>query len=263
MGILNATPDSFFDGGAALAVDDALRRAEQMISQGADIIDVGGESTRPGSSRVSVEEEIGRVLPVIEKIREKVDVPVSIDTSKAEVARRAIDAGAEIINDVSGLQFDPEMADAAAESKAGLVVMHLRGGFETMHRQEPVEDIFEEVSGFFRRTIAQAAAAGVARECIALDPGIGFSKTPEQNLELIGKLGRLIDEFHDHPVLIGASRKSFIGKILDGAPADQRLSGSLATAAVAVWNGAKIVRVHDVRETVETVRVVEAIRSQL
>ena len=261
MGILNATPDSFSDGGGAFAIDDALRRAEQMISAGVDIIDVGGESTRPGSERVSVEEEIRRIVPVIEKIGEKFDVPVSIDTSKAEVARRAIEAGAEIINDVSGLQFDPEMAHVAAESKAGLVLMHLRGKFETMHRQEPVEDILGEVSDFFHRTIAQATAAGIEPSAVALDPGIGFSKTQEQNLELIAKLDRLVNEFPLHPILVGTSRKSFIAKVLDDAPAvDDRLGGSLASAAIAVWRGAKIVRVHDVKETVQAVRIVEALK---
>jgi dihydropteroate synthase len=262
MGILNITPDSFSDGGQAFSFDRAVRRAEEMIKQGADIIDIGGESTRPGSDRVSAGDEAARIVPVIEEITRRFDIPVSVDTSKAEVAERAMDAGAEIINDVSGLQFDPRIAGVAGRRNAGLVVMHLRGTFETMHKQEPIADIFGELITFFRSTIDSALAARVREDGIVLDPGIGFSKTFEQNLELLAKLDRLVSEFTDHPFLVGTSRKSLIGKILGNVPAGDRLSGSLATAAVAVWNGAKIVRVHDVKETVDTLRVVDAIRKE-
>ncbi|MGI8638655.1 MAG: dihydropteroate synthase [Pyrinomonadaceae bacterium] len=263
MAILNVTPDSFSDGGKHSSIDDALRQAETLVNEGADILDVGGESTRPNSERVAAEEEIRRVAPVIEEISKRFDVPISIDTSKAEVAEAAIVAGAEIINDVSGLRFDEKMAKVAAKYKTGLVLMHLRGEYETMHKQESVADIFQEVSSGFRWSIEKAESYGVKKENIALDIGIGFSKTFTQNLELIAKLDKLTKEFADFPMLVGTSRKSFIGKILDGAPVSERLNGTLATNVISVWNGAKIVRVHDVKATIETLKVVEAIKKQL
>ena len=263
MAILNVTPDSFSDGGAISNVDDALRGAEKFAGDGADLLDIGGESTRPGSSRVSVDEEIRRVGPVIDAIAKRFDVPISVDASKAEVARAAIDAGAEIINDISALRFDEELGRVAAKTKAGLVLMHSRGEFEKMHSQPPVADIFAEVSMGFREAIGKAESFGVEADRIVLDPGIGFGKTFEQNLELIAGLDKLIAEFPAYPMLIGTSRKSFIGKILGDVPVDERLSGSLVTAAIAVWNGAKIVRVHDVRETVEMIKVIEAINRSI
>lgn len=263
MAILNVTPDSFSDGGRFLAVDEALRQAEKLIEEGADILDIGGESTRPNSERVAVDEEIRRVCPVIEAVAKRFEIVVSIDTSKCEVAEKAVQAGAEIINDVSGLMFDEKIGAVAARCETGLILMHLRGTFETMHKQKPVEDILAEVSKGLRQSIGKARECGVKSENIALDAGIGFSKTHSQNLELLGKLDKIITEFHEYPMLVGASRKSFIGKILGDVPTDKRLSGSLASAAIAVWNGAKIVRVHDVRETVETVKVVEAIKKHL
>ncbi len=263
MAILNVTPDSFSDGGEFYSIDDALNQAEKLIEEGADILDVGGESTRPSSERVSAETETRRVVPVIEAVSKRFDVPVSADTSKAEVARRAIEAGAEIINDVSGLRFDEQIAKVAARTNAGLILMHLRGEFETMHQQTPVESILREVSGGFRWSIRKAKEYKIESERIALDVGIGFSKTFDQNLELIAKLNLLCAEFSDFPMLVGTSRKSVIGKILNDAPVDERLSGSLATAAIAVWNGANIVRVHDVRATVETLKVVDKIKGAL
>ena len=263
MAILNVTPDSFSDGGEFYSIDDALNQAEKLIEEGADILDVGGESTRPSSERVSAETETRRVVPVIEAVSKRFDVPVSADTSKAEVARRAIEAGAEIINDVSGLRFDEQIAKVAARTNAGLILMHLRGEFETMHQQTPVESILREVSGGFRWSIRKAKEYKIESERIALDVGIGFSKTFDQNLELIAKLNLLCAGFSDFPMLVGTSRKSFIGKILNDAPVDERLSGSLATAAIAVWNGANIVRVHDVRATVETLKVVDKIKGAL
>ena len=263
MAILNVTPDSFSDGGLIDGVDAALRQTEKFIGDGADIIDIGGESTRPGSARVSIEEEIRRVVPVIEEIAKRFDIPISIDTSKSEVAERAVAAGAEIINDISALRFDPKVADTAAMNKTGLVLMHSRGDFESMHSQPPVSDIMQDVSDGLRAAIATAKKSGVGDESIALDIGIGFGKTQDQNLELLAKLDKLTAEFPDYPMLVGTSRKSFIGKLLDGAPVGERLSGSLATAAIAVWNGAKIVRVHDVKETVETLKIVRAVRDQL
>ncbi len=263
MAILNVTPDSFSDGGEIANVDDALRQAEKFTAAGADIIDIGGESTRPGGERVSVDEEIGRVVPVIQAITDRFDIPVSIDTTKAEVAEAALGAGAEIINDISGLRFDERIAEVAARTKSGLILMHSRGEFETMHTQEPVADILVDVCTGFRSSLEKAETAGVAQNHIVLDVGIGFGKTLEQNLELIGKLDRLIADFPQYPMLVGASRKSFIGKILDDAPVNERLRGSLAVAAIAIWNGAKVVRVHDVAETLEMVRTVEAIRHEL
>ncbi|MGH9946322.1 MAG: dihydropteroate synthase [Pyrinomonadaceae bacterium] len=253
MGILNATPDSFSDGGKFVSVNAALIRAEAMIEDGADIIDVGGESTRPGSNRVSIDDETKRVVPIIEAIAKRFEIPISIDTNKSEVAAAALDAGAEIINDISGLRFDALIADVAAATGAGVVLMHSRGEFETLHSQPPTDNIIQDVVADFRRAISIAENAGVRSEQIALDVGIGFGKTQEQNLELIAKLDRLVSEFQEYPFLIGTSRKSFIGKLLDDAPVDERLSGSLATAAIAVWNGAKIVRVHDVKETVDVI----------
>jgi dihydropteroate synthase len=263
MAILNVTPDSFSDGGKFYTVDAALRQAENLIEASADILDIGGESTRPNSERISGEEETRRVVPIIEAIGKQFDIPISVDTSKSEVARRAADAGAEIINDVSGLRFDERIAEVAAETNAGLILMHLRGEFETMHRQTSVENILSEVANGFRQSIEKAENYQIKRENIALDVGIGFSKTFEQNLELIAKLNQICAEFSDFPMLVGASRKSFIGKILNDAPVGERLQGSLAAAAIAAWNGANIVRVHDVRATVETLKVIDKIKSEL
>jgi len=263
MAILNVTPDSFSDGGKFYSIDDALRQAEKLVEEGADILDIGGESTRPNSARVSKEEEIRRVAPVIEAIVKRFDIPVSIDTSKAEVAEKAVESGAEIINDVSGLRFDERIAEVAAREKTGLILMHLRGTFETMHKLAPVENIMREVSEGFRWSIETAKNFGVTPEQIALDIGIGFSKTFEQNLELIAKLDKLVNEFSEFPMLVGASRKSFIGKITGGVTPNERINGSLASAAIAVWNGANIVRVHDVKATIETLKTVEAIKNKI
>ncbi len=262
MAILNVTPDSFSDGGKFASLDAALRQAERLINEGADILDIGGESTRPGSAGVSADEEISRVVPVIEAIAKRFDTPISIDTTKSQVSRYAVEAGAEIINDISGLRFDERIATVAAEFKTGLVLMHSRGEFATMHSQTPVADIIAEVTGDLRRSTSIALKNGVSHDCIALDIGIGFGKTLDQNLELLAKLDKLVLEFDQFPILVGTSRKSFIGKLLNGAPPDERLNGSLASIAIAVWNGAKIVRVHDVKETVDALTIISAIRSQ-
>lgn len=259
MGILNVTPDSFSDGGQFASIDDALCRAEVMIAEGAGIIDVGGESTRPGSKRVSVEEETARVVPIIEAVAKRFDTAVSIDTTKSEVAARALDAGAEIINDISGLRWDPRLANIAASADAGLVLMHSRGEFETMHSQPPVNNILTDVINDFRRAISTAHLKGVKHEQIVLDVGIGFGKSPEQNLELIAKLDNIAGEFENLPILVGASRKSFIGNVSGGAPPSERLGGSIAAAIAAVANGAKIVRVHDVAATSQALAVTSAI----
>ncbi len=259
MGILNVTPDSFSDGGDFFSVDDALRHAEAMIADGADIIDVGGESTRPGSGQVAAEDEIRRVVPVIEAIRERFDTPLSIDTTKSQVAARAIDAGAEIINDISGLRFDEKIADVAARTNAGLVLMHSRGAFESMHSQPLVDDIVTEVIEGLNRSLNLATAHAVRHEQVAVDVGIGFGKTQEQNLELLAKLDKIVSEFKAYPMLIGTSRKSFLTRILGNVSPTERTGGSLATALVAIRNGAKILRVHDVRETVSAIKTAVAI----
>lgn len=262
MAILNLTPDSFSDGGLYASLDAALRRVEEMVAEGAEIIDIGGESTRPGSVRVTADEECERVLPVIAAITERFDVPISIDTSKAKVARAAVDAGAEIINDISGLRWDAEIADAAAASGAGLVLMHSRGEFETMHSEPPVADVIVEVANGLRHSVAVASERGVGNEQIVLDIGIGFGKTLQQNLELLAKLDKLSSSLEGFPLLVGASRKSFIAKTLGDISPEERLPASLAAAAAAVMNGASIIRAHDVRETVQAVRLATAILEQ-
>jgi dihydropteroate synthase len=266
MGILNVTPDSFSDGGQFLSLDAALAQAEQMIAEGADIVDVGGESTRPGGEPVSVEEEIKRVVPVIEALSSRTSTPISVDTTKSEVARAALEAGAAIVNDISALRFDFYVADAVARAGAGLVLMHSRGTPATMHRMPPVADIMEEVTSSLRASIHMAERRGVARESIVIDPGIGFGKTQEQNLELIAKLDQLSSAFPDYSLLVGPSRKSFIGRLLADdtgtpVPSSERLHGTMAVVAIAVLKGAHIVRVHDVKAAVETIRVSESIRS--
>jgi dihydropteroate synthase len=264
MGIINLTPDSFSEGGRWFTRKRARSHVEQMIENGVDIIDIGGESTRPGANPVSEEEEIRRVekyLDVMMILDSK--VPYSIDTTKASVAQVALRAGVEIVNDISGLRFDPEIADVAASYEAGLILMHSRGQFETMHKQKPVEDIIKEVSKGWRNSIEEAERRGVRREKIVLDPGVGFSKTKEQNIELVANLDKLASEFPDFPLLVGTSRKSFIGHLLGGAPVNQRIHGTMASVAAAVLRGAHIVRVHDVRAARETVLVADAIKSAI
>jgi dihydropteroate synthase len=261
MGVINLTPDSFSDGGRWFTRKRAWDNVERMIENGVDLIDIGGESTRPGASQVSEDEEIRRVEKYINvMLIFNSQVPFSIDTTKASVARVALDAGVEIVNDISGLRFDPSLADVVARYDAGLILMHSRGDFETMHKQEPVSDIIKEVSDDWRRGIEEAERRGVRREKIVLDPGIGFSKTQKQNVELIARLGVLAREFHEFPLMVGTSRKSFIGHLLGGVPVNKRVHGTMATVAAAVLGGASIVRVHDVRAAVETVRVADAIK---
>ena len=260
MGVLNVTPDSFSDGGEFFLLERAVAHAEQMIAEAADIIDVGGESTRPGSAFVSEGEELQRVIPVIERLAAKSPVPISIDTTKSSVARAAIAAGAEIVNDISGLRFDPLIADEAARAKAGLVLMHSRGTPKDMQQLPPVDDIMSEVIGELRNSVLVAEERGVARDRIAIDPGIGFGKTLAQNVELIAKLDQLVIAFAEFPIMIGTSRKSFLGKLLDNAPADQRLHGTIASVVASVLYGAHIVRVHDVKAAVEAIKVADAVR---
>ncbi|HKS29264.1 MAG TPA: dihydropteroate synthase [Pyrinomonadaceae bacterium] len=264
MGIINLTPDSFSDGGRFFTRKRAWAHVEQMIENGVDIIDIGGESTRPGASVVDEEEEIRRVENFITAMAIfNSEVPYSIDTTKAAVAEVALRAGVEIVNDISGLRFDPELADVAARHDAGLILMHSRGTFETMHEQKPVKNIIREVAKDWRRSIGEAERRGVQRDKIVLDPGIGFSKTKEQNIELVAKLDHLARDFPEFPLLVGTSRKSFIGHLLGGAPVNKRVHGTMASITAAVLKGAHIVRVHDVRAACETVRVADAIRAAL
>jgi len=261
MGVLNVTPDSFSDGGKFLDVDRAVAHARDMAKAGADIIDVGGESTRPGATSVSTDEELGRVLPVIECLR---DLVISVDTTKAAVAEKALVAGARIVNDVSALRFDPRMAETVCTAGAGLVLMHMQGTPQTMQQQPRYDDVVAEVISFLAGRIAFAEAQGLKKTQIAVDPGIGFGKTVADNLRLLAHL----EEFSSLgcPVLVGTSRKSFIGKVLvpvgagPAREANGRLWGTAATVAWAVAHGARILRVHDVAEMSDVVRMVEAVQ---
>lgn len=256
MGILNVTPDSFSDGGQFSSKQEAVERALEMERAGADLIDVGGESTRPGARSVSAEEELERILPAIREIRSHTRLPLSVDTTKPEVARAALEAGAEIINDVDGLGAAPEMADLAREFEAGLILMHRRGTPETMHELTQYEDVVEEVFQELDKSFGRVQASGVLPEQVVLDPGIGFSKNAEQNLELIAGLKR----FHSwgRPILLGPSRKSFIGALTGRAPAE-RDWGTAAAVALGVANGAHLVRVHHVEVMRDVVKVAGAI----
>jgi len=262
MGVLNMTPDSFSDGGRFFDTERAAAHAAEMLNDGADIIDIGGESTRPGGAQVTTEEELQRIVPVVERLRAQLpDAIISVDTTKAEVARRALDAGVEIVNDISALRFDERVADVVARAGAGLVLMHSRGTPATLHTLPPVADIMQEVTESLSRSVAVAEGRGVRRAQIAIDPGIGFGKSQGQNLELLAKLDALADAFADFPLLVGTSRKSFIGRLLGDAPPEQRLHGTMASVTAAILGGAQIVRVHDVRAAFETARIADAIKA--
>jgi dihydropteroate synthase len=256
MGILNATPDSFSDGGQLATAEAAVAFGLGLFEAGADWVDVGGESTRPGAARVELEEEIRRVVPIVEGLRRQGAGPISVDTTRAEVARAALEAGADLVNDVSGFRFDAAMAPLVAERKVPAVLMHTRGGFEEMHRDPAYRDLSAEVVAELGEALARAERAGVPREHLIVDPGIGFAKDAAHSLEALGRLRDL--EVLDRPVLVGPSRKSFIGKVLD-VPVDRRLMGTAAAVAAVVLMGAHVVRVHDVREMVEVVRVCDAV----
>jgi dihydropteroate synthase len=256
MGILNVTPDSFSDGGKYLDTSSAIERGLAMISEGADIIDIGGESTRPGAKHVDSAEEIGRVLPVIEKLAERITAPMSIDTRKAEVAEAACGAGATIINDISGLQNDERLAEVAKEHGAYLILMHMRGTPETMQDNIHYDDLIGEISRFLTEAANNAIRLGVSQNKIIIDPGIGFSKTVEHNFLIIKKLSQLTQL--GYPVMIGVSRKSFIGKSLD-LPVEERLEGSLAAAIYAALQGVVIVRAHDVLQTARALKIISLI----
>jgi dihydropteroate synthase len=247
MGIVNVTPDSFSDGGEYFCEEDAIARGLALAEQGADILDIGGESTRPGARSVGVREEMRRVVPVIRALARQVNVPLSVDTYKSGVARAALDAGASIINDISAFRFDPAMARLAARSGAGAVLMHIKGRPRSMQRDPAYRDLVAEITGYFRRCLLAARRAGVETEQIALDPGIGFGKTAAHNLLALRRLPEFLGP--GRPLVVGVSRKSFIGKLNAGAGPGERLPGSIAAALAAVEAGANVLRVHDVAAT--------------
>lgn len=249
MGALNITPDSFFDGGRYFSLETALRKGVEMAKEGADIIDVGGESTRPGALSVPCQEELDRVVPLIEALRKELDLPLSVDTTKSVVAKEAVAAGTDFINDVSGLRFDPGMAATVAASGAGLFLMHTRGRPHEMQKDTCYHDLMGEIIAYLRESTDRAVAAGVPEHKLAVDPGIGFGKNTAGNLEILRRLREL--QSLGRPVLLGTSRKSFIGKVLGQPDPDQRLFGTLATIALGVDRGVKIFRVHDVRPAKE------------
>lgn len=257
MGILNVTPDSFSDGGRYLEKEKAVAHGIKMAADGADIIDVGGESTRPFSKKISVDEELDRVIPVIEALSGQTSIPISIDTYKAAVAREAIKAGAVIINDISALRFDPDMASLAASNDVPLVLMHMKGTPENMQENPVYSDVIAEIVGFLDSALEAAVKAGVKEEMIILDPGIGFGKTLNHNLQIIRGLNRFLGA--GRPIMLGVSNKAFLGHILDAGP-QQRDVGTMAAIACGLINGANIVRVHNVKMAVDTVRVVDAIK---
>ncbi len=258
MAVLNVTPDSFSDGGRFFQEPQAVEQGLRLAEEGADILDIGGESTRPGAKPLPEEEEAGRVLPVIEKLIRLVPIPISIDTRKSRVAEKALEAGAEMINDVSALRYDERMAEVAATWKVPLVLMHMRGEPEIMQRDPEYRDLLGEILAFFRERLAYSSARGILPEQIILDPGIGFGKSlgKEHNLTILKHLSRF--KTLNQPLLVGSSRKAFIGRIL-GLPPDEREEGTMATVAVAVQNGADIIRVHEVKRIRRVVQVVDAI----
>jgi len=256
MGILNVTPDSFSDGGLFAEVETAVEHAKNMVAEGADIIDVGGESSRPGADTVSVDAEKDRVLPVIERLIKTVEVPISIDTYKSSVARDALNMGACIVNDITALQGDPDMASVVAAAGVPVVLMHMKGTPKDMQSAPHYDSLISEITSFLKTRIQAAIDAGITQNQIIIDPGIGFGKTVAHNLEII----RRLREFRSlgKPILIGTSRKSFIGKVL-GLSTDERLEGTAATIAVSITNGADIVRIHDVKEAARVIRMTDAI----
>jgi dihydropteroate synthase len=260
MGVLNVTPDSFSDGGLHFDKSSAVDRALRMIDEGADIIDIGGESTRPGSDPVSPQEEIRRTVPVIETLARKITHPISIDTYRAGVATRALDAGASIVNDISGMRFDPLMPKVVSSHKVPVVIMHIKGTPKNMQVNPTYEALIPEILQYFRECIESAVNAGVSENLIAIDPGIGFGKTFDHNLAILNNL----QEFTQlgKPIMVGPSRKAFLGRLIDKAPADERIEGTAAAVAISIIKGANIVRVHDVKEMAKVAKVADAIKRE-
>jgi dihydropteroate synthase len=261
MGVLNVTPDSFSDGGDYYTIESALAQAENMVKSGVDIIDIGGQSTRPGAAEISLEEEIDRVIPLVQILRQKAEifgsVPISVDTTRAQVAKAAVEAGADIINDISGATFDSEMLSTVAHLKLPIILMHIRGTPQTMQKLTDYRDLIGEIREFLESRIAEAVAAGIDKSHIILDPGIGFAKNYSQNLEILQQLAKF--RGLDCPILVGVSRKSFIGHILNQPLAKQRIWGTAAACTGAIANSADILRVHDVREMHDVCLVADAI----
>lgn len=257
MGVLNVTPDSFSDGGEFYAPTAALAQAQRLVDNGADIIDVGGQSTRPGAAQISLEEELNRVLPVVSALRSVIDIPISVDTTRAYVAQQAVKVGADMVNDISGGTFDPEMLPVVAELRVPMVLMHIRGTPETMQKLTDYQDLVGEIYEFLEQQISAAVAAGIERSHLLIDPGIGFAKTLEQNLELLRQLPRF--RRLGVPILVGVSRKSFIGRILNQPDPKSRVWGTAAACCSAIAGSADILRVHDVLELRDVCRVADAI----
>lgn len=257
MGILNVTPDSFSDGGAFLSPDAAIAAAMDMAENGADVIDIGGESTRPGADSITEEEEISRVVPVVKQLAGALSIPISVDTTKASVARSALDAGALIVNDISACTFDTEMAPFIARSRCPAVLMHIKGQPRNMQDQPVYDDLMGEIQSWLSERIRALADAGVDERLLLVDPGIGFGKTADHNLEILRRLREL--KSLGRPILVGTSRKSTIGKVLGDLPPQERLEGTAATVAIAIANGADIVRVHDVKEMARVAKVADAV----
>ena len=258
MGILNITPDSFSDGGKFFEKSKAIKRAIQMVEDGADIIDIGGESTRPGSEPITIEEELRRTIPIITAVSKEINQPVSIDTYKSEVAKRALDAGVSLVNDISGLRYDPDMPNVIAQYDVPVIIMHIKGTPKNMQQNPIYEALIPEILDYLREGINIAESSGIPRDKIIIDPGIGFGKTFEQNLEIIHDLK--IFSLLEKPICIGPSRKAFLGKILGATATDERLEGTAAAVAVSILNGANIVRVHDVKEIARVVKIADAIK---
>jgi dihydropteroate synthase len=260
MGVLNVTPDSFSDGSLYFDISAAIERAHRMAEEGADIIDIGGESTRPGSESIAIEEELRRTIPVVEAIAKEIKIPISIDTYKSEVARRALDAGASMVNDISGLRFDPEMPEVVSQYDVPVVIMHIKGTPRDMQQNPQYKALIPEIMDYLRVGITVAKRAGIQDDKIVIDPGIGFGKTFEDNLKIIHSLHEFT--FLKKPIVIGPSRKAFIGKILGDAPVTDRLEGTAAAVSVSIMNGANIIRVHDVKEMVKVAKIADAIKNE-
>ena len=258
MGILNITPDSFYDGGLHFQIKDAIDHALRMVNEGADIIDVGGESTRPFSDPIPIEEELNRVIPLIKAISKQIDIPISIDTCKSEVARRALDAGARMINDISALMFDPAMGPLAAKAGVPVVLMHMKGAPKNMQVNPTYNDLFKEIISFLSKAVEDAVETGIKRDLLLIDPGIGFGKSINDNLNIIKGLHKL--SCIGQPILIGTSNKSFIGHVLD-LPVESRETGTMAAIAASILNGANVVRVHNVKAAKEIATIIDAIKS--
>jgi len=258
MGVLNITPDSFSDGGLFFNKNRAVEHALKMRDEGADIIDIGGESTRPGAENISVDEEIRRVIPVIEELAKRTEIPISIDTCKSSVAKAAVSSGASMVNDISGLRFDSKMPGVIAQHDIPVVIMHIKGTPKNMQKNPVYNALIPEIMDYLREGIEIARHAGIDDNKIIIDPGIGFGKTVEHNLEIIKRLNNLTG--FEKPILLGPSRKSFIGKTLGGLPVSERLEGTAAATAIGIFNGANIIRVHDVKAMVRVAKIADAIK---